>query len=431
VFISNPLNEYSSAFSLLICTHLTGIISGVGTAILVNLRVLGVGSMKNTPARLWKDAMPWTLGGLFIAITSGLLLFSIDPKEYFANSAFRLKMLCLVVAIVFYYTIVRKAAASDARGAKACIVASISLGLWALVPFAGIFISALGSTYPLLLLLHVLALICLGGMMVATDVRLLGAGLVSYPVRDVVNSLRIPKRIAFIVAAVCGGLMFAEAPARYSYDHWFWIKIALIALIGGNYLLFRQSVYASEAPQPGRARAAAGASLLLCLGVLWAARGPATVKDIMHSMIDPSGDYLFESVQTIADDQGIREKAPHTDAEWDDVRRRVAVLLEAPDLLQGRWAARPRDRSRNPDVENQPEEIQTLLDANPPDFLRRAQRLQDAASAAMRAVDAKDKDALSRALVGIDHACESCHLHYWYPRDKRAHEAAKEDGVED
>jgi hypothetical protein len=82
-------------------------------------------------------------------------------------------------------------------------------------------------------------------------------------------------------------------------------------------------------------------------------------------------------------------------------------------------------------VENQPEEIQTLLDANPPDFLRRAWKLRDAASAAMRAVDAKDKDALSRALVGIDHACESCHLHYWYPRDKRAHEVDKEDGVED
>ena len=53
----------------------------------------------------------------------------------------------------------------------------------------------------------------------------------------------------------------------------------------------------------------------------------------------------------------------------------------------------------------------------------------DAASVAMKAVDAKDKDALLLGLDGIDKACESCHLHYWYPKDKRAQEAAKQDGV--
>jgi hypothetical protein len=431
--IPNPLNEHSSAFSLLICTHLTGIVCGVGTAVLVNLRLLGVGLTKNSPARLWKDTMLWTLGGLFVAITSGLLLFSMDPKAYFANPAFRFKMLCLAPAIVFYYTVVRKAAASDARGTKVPVVASISLGLWALVPFGGIFISSLGSTYPVLLLLHIAALICLGGMILATDVRLLGAGLLSYPASDVVNALRIPKRVAFTIAVACGMLMFAARPARYAYDPWFWIKMGLLGLVAANYLMFLHRVYKksaglADALEP---KIAATLSLLLSAGVLWAARGPATVKDIMHSMIDPSGDFLFESVQAIADDQGIREKAPRTDAEWEDVRRRVAVLLEAPNLLVGRWAARPRDRSKNPQVENEPEEVQTLLDANPPDFLRRARRLQDAASAAMRAVDAKDKDALSRALEGIDKACESCHLRYWYPRDKRAQEAAREDGIVD
>ncbi len=52
-----------------------------------------------------------------------------------------------------------------------------------------------------------------------------------------------------------------------------------------------------------------------------------------------------------------------------------------------------------------------------------------AAAIAIKAVDAKDKDGLLHALDGIDKACESCHLHYWYPNDKRAREAAKEDGI--
>jgi hypothetical protein len=170
-------------------------------------------------------------------------------------------------------------------------------------------------------------------------------------------------------------------------------------------------------------------SLLLCVGVLVTSRGPATVKDIMHSIVDPSGDFLFHSVRTIADESGVREIAPHTGAEWNDVRQRLTILLEAPDLLQGRRVARPRDRSKNPEVESEPEDIQRLLDADGSMFLRRAQRLQEAASVAMQAADAEDKDALLRGLDAIDKACESCHLRYWYPRDKRAQEAAKADGI--
>jgi hypothetical protein len=33
-------------------------------------------------------------------------------------------------------------------------------------------------------------------------------------------------------------------------------------------------------------------------------------------------------------------------------------------------------------------------------------------------------------LVDVDKACESCHLRYWYPNDKRAQAAAKEQGVD-
>jgi hypothetical protein len=159
----------------------------------------------------------------------------------------------------------------------------------------------------------------------------------------------------------------------------------------------------------------------------------ATIKDIMDSMVDPNGDWVFESVQEISDERGVIVKAPKTDGEWEDVRRHLFVLLEAPNLLvmDGRKVARPEDRSRNPRVENEPEQVQKLLDADRPSFIRRARKLQDAAVLAMKAVDAKDKDALFLALDGIDKACESCHLHYWYPNDKRAQEAAKQDGITD
>ena len=293
--------------------------------------------------------------------------------------------------------------------------------------------------YPILLSLHMVALAFFGGMIVMTDLRLLGLALRSYSVAGVVNGLRIPKRFGFILAAACGALMFGAKARQYSDNPWFWAKIALLALIGVSYLIFRRGVYnnAAEldrAPQlPSRAKLAAGVSLLLWTSVACAGRGPATIKDIMHSMVDPSGDFVFKSVQQIADEHGIREKAPETDAEWRDVRDHLSVLLDVPNALttEGRMAARPKDRSKNPQVENEPAEVQQLLDADRPGLIRRARRLHDAAAVALKAVDAKDKDALFRSLNGIDKACESCHLHYWYPNDKRAQEAAKEDGITD
>lgn len=303
----------------------------------------------------------------------------------------------------------------------------------------GFFSAMRGSefAYPVLLALHMTALVFLGGMIVATDLRLLGLGMRSYSISDVENGLRLPKRVGFLFAAVCGILLFGAKAEQYSHNFWFWIKILLLGLIALNYAIFRRGVYSGTAALdherqiPSRAKIAGGLSLLLWTGVACAGRGPATIKDIMHSMVDPSGDFLFQSVQQISDEHGVHEKAPQTDAEWEDVRRRVMVLQEAPPLVTapGRMAARPRDRSKDPEVENEPAQVQALLDADRPAFLRRAQRLHDAATVAMKAVDAKDKDALFRALDGIDKACENCHLHYWYPNDKRAQQAAKEDGL--
>jgi hypothetical protein len=158
---------------------------------------------------------------------------------------------------------------------------------------------------------------------------------------------------------------------------------------------------------------------------------PAYIKDIMDSMVNPSGEFVFQSVQQISDEHGIREKAPQTDADWEAVRERLVVLLEAPNLLvmPGRKVAPPDVKSQNPGIELEPAQIQKLVDGDRPAFIRRARELQDAAAVAMKAVDAKNKDALFQAEDGIDKACESCHIHYWYPNDKRARAIAESEGI--
>src|SRR5215475_6679379 len=72
----------------------------------------------------------------------------------------------------------------------------------------------------------------------------------------------------------------------------------------------------------------------------------ATIKDIMDSMVDPSGDFMFESVAEISDENGITQKAPKTDEEWEEVRHHALILVEAPNLLtmEGRKVALPHER---------------------------------------------------------------------------------------
>ena len=147
----------------------------------------------------------------------------------------------------------------------------------------------------------------------------------------------------------------------------------------------------------------------------------ATIRDIMDSMVEPSGEFLFESVVTIADEHGVTEKAPETDEEWQEVRRRAVTLVEAPNLLvmPGRKAAQPGEKAENPQVELPPEEIQKLIDGNRVNFINHAKQLQEAALTTLKAIDTKDKKALFDALMVLDKACENCHLEYWYPGEKK------------
>ena len=78
---------------------------------------------------------------IVIMVFSGLLLFSSDPDMYYLNWSFLAKMAFLILAIVFNYTIRRKALSSKPSPAYSKLVASISLVLWAGVIFGGIFIA--------------------------------------------------------------------------------------------------------------------------------------------------------------------------------------------------------------------------------------------------------------------------------------------------
>jgi hypothetical protein len=140
VLIENPLNSSMLAFPILECFHIIGFTVSVGTIGLVDFRLLGIGMNRQTPAEVAEDTKMWTLGGLALVVLSGLMLFSSDPDMYYLNMAFVLKMICLALAIVFNYTIHRRAVSPGASPVGSKLLACISLGLWSGVLFGGIYI---------------------------------------------------------------------------------------------------------------------------------------------------------------------------------------------------------------------------------------------------------------------------------------------------
>jgi hypothetical protein len=150
-------------------------------------------------------------------------------------------------------------------------------------------------------------------------------------------------------------------------------------------------------------------------------RTTATIKDIMDSMVDPGADYIWESVATVISAKGTEDKAPHTDEEWKEVRRKAVMLLEATNLLQipGRRVAKPHEKSENPGIELEPEKIEELINKDRAAWISHAHDLHDATMEAFKAIEEKDSEKLLDVGNQIDEACEKCHLQYWYPDEKR------------
>jgi len=141
IAFENPLNESPFTFPILECFHILGFAVTVGTIALVDFRLLGFGLRRQNAADLATALAPWTLLGLITVLLSGPMLFSSDPDMYYLNRSFQIKMVLLLLAIVFHYTVRRKLLRGDLSPDLGKLVACCSMALWTGVIFTGIFIA--------------------------------------------------------------------------------------------------------------------------------------------------------------------------------------------------------------------------------------------------------------------------------------------------
>ncbi len=118
--------------------HLFGLTLLLGTALVLNLRMLGATMRAQTIADVARGTNRLVWLGASISIVSGLLLFLTEAIKCYYNVAFWYKMGLLAAAIIFQLAIhqrLSKAPSTSARLAKSSAV--LSLLLWFGVAVAG------------------------------------------------------------------------------------------------------------------------------------------------------------------------------------------------------------------------------------------------------------------------------------------------------
>ena len=120
--------------------HLVSLGFLAGALLVVDLRLMGGGFAKQPTAVVARDARPWLIGSMIAMVLTGVPQFiSLATKEY-ESPYFRWKMLMLLIALIFTFTIRRRVAyAPEGRFGVGIgkVVALVSIGLWTSVAING------------------------------------------------------------------------------------------------------------------------------------------------------------------------------------------------------------------------------------------------------------------------------------------------------
>ncbi len=107
------MRESLYLFPVVETLHVFGIVSLVSSAFLLDLRLFGVGPMRDEPVdKLARWVLPWVLTGFTVQVVTGVLMFSAEATRSAVNSFFWYKMFLLlgvgINALVFHTTVFRQ-----------------------------------------------------------------------------------------------------------------------------------------------------------------------------------------------------------------------------------------------------------------------------------------------------------------------------------
>jgi hypothetical protein len=145
----------------------------------------------------------------------------------------------------------------------------------------------------------------------------------------------------------------------------------------------------------------------------------ASVQELMHAIVDPAADRVWDSVGTTVTAKGADEKQPKTDEEWREVEGGAITLVEATNLLvmPGRRMVPVNGKMLDEGFEGvlTAAEAQHRLEEQRAVFVQFALSLRDVATRLQKASAERNTEALFNLGTEMDGICEGCHMTFWYP----------------
>ena len=117
--------------------HLIGLGILGGAVLILNLRLMRLAFKNDSTPELAAEVRPWMLGSLVVMFVSGFLLFSTEAVKMYGNWGFQLKMLFLLLAIVYTFTIHRWVTLGD-DGHRFGAGLRVAVALGSLVLWSGV-----------------------------------------------------------------------------------------------------------------------------------------------------------------------------------------------------------------------------------------------------------------------------------------------------
>jgi hypothetical protein len=145
-----------------------------------------------------------------------------------------------------------------------------------------------------------------------------------------------------------------------------------------------------------------------------------SVLELMHDMIDPLADNIFDSVGSISTKKGVEERVPKTQEDWDKIAIGAVAMTEGANLLKiPRPFAPPGapDNSGPGGTELSTAEITAKRNGDPVEWNARVEALRNVGLEVMDIIKNKKVDELWDASDNLDEACENCHKSFWYPKE--------------
>jgi hypothetical protein len=141
---SIALHESLYMYLIVLTVHVLTLCVFVGTAAIVDLRLLGL-TLRSVPtSEVITRLLPWTIGGFVVMVLSGSLLFYATPIDRYENVFFRAKMMMLILAginvWVFHRTAYQGIAAWDLDRVpppRVRVAGGVALAFWICIILAG------------------------------------------------------------------------------------------------------------------------------------------------------------------------------------------------------------------------------------------------------------------------------------------------------